>query len=131
MLLLFGDASSAPPLKSEHLMWLFLAQLAFGAALAVALAVYLKERLFQLFDRSRGPLLLKILTIFFVCTITGNLALVGLLEPAAATPLFGAVLGYVFGVALPPGKQPKQPPEGGPGHPEQEPKPPEPSGEPP
>lgn len=88
-------------LTSSHLIWLFIGQLGFGAILVIAIATAVKERTLELITGENGPLVLKIITIFFICTVTGNLALMKILDAAATAALFGGVLGYVFGAALP------------------------------
>jgi hypothetical protein len=88
------------PLNDNALAALFLGQLIFGSIIVISLAVALKGNLLQLFDRPRGRLALELAAIFFICTITGNLALVSILRPEVVATLFGAVLGYVFGVGL-------------------------------
>ena len=88
-------------LSGDKLTWLFLGQLAFGAILAIATAATLKGNILQLLDQQRGRLVLQIITIFFICTITGNLTLMKIFEPGVAAAMFGAVLGYVFGSGQP------------------------------
>jgi hypothetical protein len=91
---------TAMTLTGEQLTWLFLGQLAFGSVLVIAVAITVKGHLPQLLNQQNGKLALQIITIFFTCTITGNLTLMKILEPAATAALFGAVLGYVFGAGL-------------------------------
>jgi hypothetical protein len=95
------------PLTDQQL-YLFLAQLAFGAVLVIAAAVAARGNLPAILDHRHGKFLLQIITIFFVCTITGNLTLMKLLNPSTASALFGAVLGYVFSAGLP-AKRDRQP----------------------
>ena len=82
---------------ANELLYLFLGEMALGALLVIALAFSLKGRAVELFKGTNGRLLLKIVTIFFVCMITGNLALIRIFDPAVVAALLGAVLGYVFG----------------------------------
>ena len=84
-------------LTGDQLLYLFLGQLIFGAILVVSIMFALKDKTLQMIEGPNGQLLLKIITIFFVCTITGNLALIKIFDASAAAAIFGGVLGYVFG----------------------------------
>lgn len=84
-------------LTGSQLTSLFLGQLAFGAVLVIAVAVALKGDFIKLLDEGRSKIVVQIVTIFFVCSITGNLTLLKILDPSAAAAIFGGVLGYVFG----------------------------------
>lgn len=89
--------TTQPAFESAHLMWLFGGQLLFGATLCICLAVVLRAQILDLFTAPHGTFFLRVLTLFFIVTITGNLTLLRILEPSVAAAIFGSVLGYVFG----------------------------------
>ena len=86
-------------LTNSQMFWFLLAQLAFGALIVLAAAYTLRANAVRLIERGEGAPFMRMLTILLVCTITGNLALMKFLDPAAVAAIYGGVLGYVFGGA--------------------------------
>jgi hypothetical protein len=87
-------------LTSDQLLWFLLAQVAFGGVMALVIAFSVRDkavRLRMVEGSNGGTLLLKVITIIFICTISGNLALMKILDSSAVAAIFGGVLGYVFG----------------------------------